>query len=66
MDQETVDVGSIDSFKGRLDKIRKQGWVFMDSAWSAKPEASWRLNPREATQGELQGEYKWAYPALLF
>ena len=23
LDQETVDVGSIDSFKGRLDKIRK-------------------------------------------
>jgi len=36
LDQETVDVGSINSFKGRLDKIEKQGWVFMDSAWSAK------------------------------
>jgi len=23
LDQETVDVGSINSFKGRLDKIRK-------------------------------------------
>jgi len=37
LDQETVDVGSINSFKGRLDKIRKTRWVFMDSAWSAKP-----------------------------
>ena len=37
MDQETVDVGSINSFKGRLDKIRKTRMSFMDSAWSAKP-----------------------------
>jgi len=38
LDQETVDVGSINSFKGRLDKIRKTGMgFFMDSAWSAKP-----------------------------
>jgi len=28
----------------------------MNSAWSAKPWASWRWDPREATQGELQGE----------
>ena len=28
LDQETVDVGSIKSFKGRLDKIRKTGRVF--------------------------------------
>jgi len=28
----------------------------MDFAWSAKPQASWRWDPREATQGELQGE----------
>ena len=28
----------------------------MDSAWSTKPQASWRLDPCEATQCELQGE----------
>jgi len=28
LDQETVDVGSINSFKGRLDKIRKTGMGF--------------------------------------
>jgi len=28
LDQETVDVGSINSFKGRLDKIRKTRMVF--------------------------------------
>ena len=38
LDQETVDVGSINSFKGRLDKIRKTRMgFFMDPAWSAKP-----------------------------
>jgi len=38
LDQETVDVGSINSFKGRLDNIRKtRVGFFMDSAWSAKP-----------------------------
>ena len=38
LDQETVDVGSINSFKGRLDKIRKTRMgFFLDSAWSAKP-----------------------------
>ena len=38
LDQETVDVGSINSFKARLDKIRKTRMgFFMDSAWSAKP-----------------------------
>jgi len=36
LDQETVDVGSINSFI-YLDKIRKTRMVFMDSAWSAKP-----------------------------
>jgi len=25
----------------------------MDSAWSAKPWASWKWDPSEATQGEL-------------
>jgi len=39
-----------------LTRLEKQGWVFMDSAWSAKPLALWRWDPREATQGELQGE----------
>jgi len=42
--------------KAGLKRLEKQGWVFMDSAWSAKPQASWRWDPREATQGELQGE----------
>ena len=38
LDQETVDVGSINSFKGRLDKIRKnKDGFFMNPAWSAKP-----------------------------
>ena len=38
LDQETVDVGSINSFKVRLDKIRKTMMgFFTDSAWSAKP-----------------------------
>ena len=32
----------------------------MDSAWSAK--RSWRLDPREATQGELQGELQYFRP----
>ena len=41
-----------------LIKLERQGWVFMDSAWSAKPWASWRWDPREATQGELQGELR--------
>jgi len=57
LDQETVDVGSINSFKGRLDKIGKnKDGFFMDSAWSTKPQASWRWDPHEATQGELQGK----------
>jgi len=29
LDQETVDVGSINSFKGRLDKIRKTRMGFL-------------------------------------
>ena len=29
MDQKTVDVGSINSFKGRLDKIRKTRMGFL-------------------------------------
>ena len=38
LDQETVDVGSINSFKGRLDKVIKTRMgFFMDYAWSAKP-----------------------------
>jgi len=38
LDQETVDVGSINSLKGRLDKIRKTRMgFFMDPVWSAKP-----------------------------
>jgi len=38
LDQETVDVGSLNSFKGRLDKIRKTRiGYFMNSALSAKP-----------------------------
>jgi len=49
LDQETVDVGRINSFTARLDKITKTRMVFMDSA-------SWRWDPHEATQGELQGE----------
>ena len=44
LDQETVDVGSINSFKGRLDKIRKKGWVFMDPAWSARCAVNWATN----------------------
>jgi len=37
-DQETVDVGSINSFKGGLDKIRKTRMgFFMDLAWTTKP-----------------------------
>jgi len=30
LDQETVDVGSINSFKGRLDKIRKTRMGFFN------------------------------------
>ena len=33
----------------------------MDPVWSAKPQASWRSDPHEATQGELQGEYNIGY-----
>ena len=38
LDQETVDVGiaSTHSRAGSI-KLEKQGWVFMDSVWSAKP-----------------------------
>jgi len=64
LDQETVDVGSINSFKGRLDKIRKTRMgLLMDPVWSAKPQASWRSDPREATQSESQGEPVTLYPA---
>ena len=59
MDKETVDVGSINSFKGRLDKIKKQGWVFMDPAWSAKPRPHGDGTPvRPRKVSELQGELK--------
>ena len=38
LDHETVDVGSINSFTGRLDKIRKTRMgFFMDPVWSTKP-----------------------------
>ena len=38
LDWETVDVDSINSFKGRLHKNRKTKMgLLMDSAWSAKP-----------------------------
>ena len=37
LDQEAVDAGSINSSKAGLIRLEKQGWVFMDSAWSAKP-----------------------------
>ena len=57
LDQETVDVGSIDSFKGRLDKIRKTRMGFL---WTLhgplRPRPHGDGTPPEATQGELQGE----------
>ena len=39
-----------------LDKIRKTGMDFVDSAWSTKTWASWRWDPRDSTKGELEGE----------
>ena len=56
MDQETVDVGSINSFKGRLDKIRKTRMGFYGSRMVHKALGLMEIGPREATQGELQGE----------
>jgi len=37
LDQETVDVGSINSFKAGLIKLEKQGWVFYGFCMAAKP-----------------------------
>ena len=37
MELETVDVGSINWLKGTLDKLEKQEWLFMDTAWSKSP-----------------------------
>ena len=44
MDQETVDVGSINSFKGRLDKIRKTRMGFLwilNGPQSPRPHGDW-------------------------
>jgi len=56
LDQETVDVGSINSFKGRLDKIRKTRMGFYGFCVVRKALGLMEIGPREATQGELQGE----------
>ena len=44
LDQETVDVGSINSFKGRLDKIRKTRMGFLwilHGPQSPRPHGDW-------------------------
>jgi len=56
LDQETVDVGSINSFKGKLDKIRKTRMGFYGSCMVRKALGLMEIGPREATQGESQGE----------
>jgi len=57
LDQETVDVGSINSFKGRLDKIKKnKDGLFYGFCMVRKALGLKEIGPREATQGELQGE----------
>jgi len=57
LDQETVHAGSINSFKGRLDKIEKQSWVFYGLCIVRKAIGLMEMGPHEATQGELQGGY---------
>jgi len=56
LDQETVDVGSINSFKGRIDKIRKTRMFFCGFCLVRKALGLMEMGPREATQSELQGE----------
>ena len=56
MDLETVDVGSINSFKGRIDKIRKTRMFFCGFCLVRKALGLMEMGPREATQSELQGE----------
>jgi len=54
LDQESrkpVDTSSINSFKGRLDKIRKTRFCMVHKALGLM-----EMGPREATQVELQGE----------
>jgi len=53
LDQETVDVGCINSFKGRLDKIRKTRMGFYGFCMVRKALGLMEMGPREATQGEL-------------
>ena len=45
MDQETVDVGSINSFKGRLDKIRKTRMGFYGFCMVRKALGLMRWDP---------------------
>jgi len=59
LDQETVDVGSINSFKGRLDKIRKTRMGFYGFCMVRKRRKAlclMEMGPHVATQGELQSE----------
>ena len=45
LDQETVDVGSINSFKGRLDKIRKTRMGFYGSCMVHKALGLMEIGP---------------------
>jgi len=45
----------------RLDKIKKQGWVFYGFCMVRKALCLTEMGPREATQGELQGELQGEY-----
>ena len=45
LDQETVDVGSINSFKGRLDKIRKTRMGFYGSCMVRKALGLMEIGP---------------------
>ena len=56
LDQETVDVGSINSFKGRIDKIRKTRMCFYGSCMVRKALGLMEIGLHEATQGESHGE----------
>ena len=56
MDLETVDMGSINSLKIMLDKTRKTGMGFYEFCMVHKVLGLMDMGPREAREGELEGE----------
>jgi len=57
LEQETVDVGTSTHSRAGLIKLEKQGWVFYGFCMVRKALGLMEIGPREAIQGELQGEY---------